>query len=48
MASIFISYTHVDKPIARRVARRLAACGIEASLDERELRLGNALDPTIE
>ena len=48
MPRTFISYSHDDKPIARRVARRLSAYGIAAWLDERELRLGSVLGPTIE
>lgn len=48
MSRIFISHTHTDKPIARRVARRLNAFGVAAWLDERELRLGAALGTTIE
>jgi hypothetical protein len=46
--SVFISYSHTDQSIARRVANRLSADGIDAWLDERELRLGRALEPTIE
>jgi TIR domain len=48
MSDFFISHSHVDKAIARRVARRLHAYGVEAWLDERELRLGDALGATIE
>jgi hypothetical protein len=48
MESLFISHNHLDKPIARRVARRLGAYGIPTWLDERELRIGNRLSPTIE
>lgn len=48
LQSVFISHNHLDKPIARRVARRLGAYGISTWLDERELRLGSALSPTIQ
>lgn len=48
MPDIFISHTHVDKVIARRVARRLGAYGVSVWLDERELRLGDTLGATIE
>ena len=47
MPSVFISYTHADQLIARRVARRLSAYDIDAWLDERELRLGSVLEPSI-
>src|SRR5262245_54568858 len=45
--TVFISYTHQDRRVARRVRRRLEAHGIRAWLDERQLRLGSALTPTI-
>lgn len=43
----FISHSHSDKDIARRVARRLMAHGVPVWLDERELRLGDALDSSL-
>jgi hypothetical protein len=46
--SVFVSHNHLDKPIARRVARRLHAYGISTWLDESELRLGSELAPTIQ
>lgn len=46
-SSLFISHSHADKAIARRVARRLDAYGIKVWLDERELRLGDVLSPVI-
>ena len=48
MAGVFISHSHVDKAIARRVARRLHAYGIDVWLDEQQLRLGANLSPTIQ
>jgi hypothetical protein len=47
MPIIFVSHSHADKAIARRVVRRLGAYGVEAWLDERELRLGDVLDVTL-
>ena len=47
MSDFFISHSHRDKAIARRVARRLDAYGVKAWLDERQLRLGDALEVTI-
>ena len=48
MPAYFISHSHTDKPIARRVARRLGAYGVTVWLDERELRFGDVLGPVIE
>ncbi|MHC4741480.1 MAG: toll/interleukin-1 receptor domain-containing protein [Planctomycetota bacterium] len=48
MSAVFISHSHVDKPIARRVARRLGAHGVETWLDEHELRPGDTLGAAIE
>jgi hypothetical protein len=47
MAKIFISHSHQDKAVARRIARFLSAYGLHPWLDERELRLGSQLDDTI-
>jgi hypothetical protein len=48
LAHVFVSHAHADKPIARRVARRLEDFGIRAWLDERELRIGTALGGAVE
>lgn len=47
VTTVFISHSHVDKPVARRVERFLRLHGVRTWLDERELRLGTQLDPTI-
>jgi hypothetical protein len=47
MQDFFISHSHSDKVIARRVARHLIAYGLAVWIDERELNLGDALSPTI-
>lgn len=39
----FISHSSQDKPIARRVARRLSQYGIQVWIDERELKLTESL-----
>lgn len=44
---VFLSHSHVDKRIARRLVRRLTAHGIRVWLDERELRVGAALASSI-
>ncbi len=44
---VFISHSHQDKSVARRVARSLRAYGVDAWLDKRELRLGTRLDDAI-
>jgi hypothetical protein len=44
---VFVSYSHQDKPIARRIVRFLRSYGVDAWLDERELRLGSRLDDAI-
>lgn len=44
---VFLSHSHVDKPVARRLVRRMTAHGINVWLDERELKLGAALTPAI-
>ncbi len=48
MPKVFVSYSHQDKPVARRIARFLRSYGVDAWLDERELRLGNRLDDSIQ
>jgi hypothetical protein len=47
MSRVFVSHSHEDKAIARRIARYLRAYGVDAWLDERELRLGSRLDDAI-
>jgi len=44
---VFVSHNNQDKPVARRVAHRLQAYGINVWLDERELRIGDELDVKI-
>jgi len=44
---VFLSYSHLDKHIARRLVRRLTAYGIRVWLDERELRIGPTLPSSI-
>jgi hypothetical protein len=41
--SIFLSHSHRDKTVARRVARQLNAHGFQVWLDEAELQVGAAL-----
>lgn len=41
---MFLSHSWSDKPLARRVARGLEARGVEIWLDERRMRVGDALD----
>ena len=43
MAEVFLSHSSADKPMARRVARRLRHRGIDVWLDEVELRARDAL-----
>jgi len=45
--TVFISYSHRDKVVARRLLRELGARGFRVWLDERDLRLGAALTTTI-
>lgn len=40
---IFISHSSLDKPIARRIAKRIEKAGYEVWLDEKELKLGDKL-----
>jgi hypothetical protein len=44
---VFLSHSHLDKRVARRLLRRLTAHGIRVWLDERELRVGVALTSSI-
>lgn len=44
---VFLSHSHLDKRVARRLLRRLSAHGIRAWLDERELRVGTTLTSSI-
>ena len=43
----FLSYSHLDKNVARRLVRRLSAYGISVWFDERELRVPARLTPSI-
>lgn len=45
--TVFLSHSHQDKRVARRLVRRLTAHGVKVWLDERELRLGAALTSTL-
>jgi hypothetical protein len=45
--TVFLSHSHRDKVVARRLLRELGARGFRAWLDEREPRLGAALTTTI-
>lgn len=44
----FLSYAHADAAVAKRIAWRLEACGLNVWMDSRKLRLGVDLDPTIQ
>ncbi len=44
---VFLSHSHLDKCVARRLVRRLAAHGIRVWIDERELRVGATLRTSI-
>jgi hypothetical protein len=44
---VFLSHSHADKPVARRLVRRLTAHGIKVWIDEAELRIGAALTSSI-
>ncbi|WP_300435940.1 toll/interleukin-1 receptor domain-containing protein [Zoogloea sp.] len=48
MFDFFISYTHADREIAQRVARRLAGYGLQMWLDEAQLHPGDTLGATIQ
>jgi len=43
MARVFISYSHLDQAIARRIARRMSAYGVTLWLDEQRLNYGDSL-----
>lgn len=43
MSTVFISHSSRDKPIVRRLAGDLAAAGIQAWVDEAEIRIGDSL-----
>jgi hypothetical protein len=45
---VFLSHSHRDKRLARRIVRRLTAHRIAVWVDERELRLGAALTASIQ
>jgi hypothetical protein len=45
--TVFLSHSHVDKRIARRLVRRLNAHGVRVWIDERELRVGDTLTSSI-
>jgi TIR domain-containing protein len=45
--TVFLSHSHGDKRVARRLVRRLTAHGIKVWIDERELRLGATLTSSI-
>ena len=44
---VFISHDSADKPLARRIARRLAQCGARAILDEAKFKPGEKLPESI-
>jgi hypothetical protein len=44
---VFLSHSHHDKRVARRLVRRLNAHGIKVWIDERELRVGATLTSSI-
>jgi hypothetical protein len=43
LATVFLSYTHADKPLARALRDGLVANGCRVWIDEGELRLGDSL-----
>ncbi len=43
MASIFLSHSHADKELARRLARGLRNAGVKVWIDEAELDIGDSL-----
>jgi hypothetical protein len=45
--TIFVSYCHIDRGIARRLFRRLTAHGVKAWIDEQELKPGAALSASL-
>jgi TIR domain len=44
---VFLSHSHVDKTIARRVRRWLIAHGVEVWIDERKMKIGTVLPASI-
>jgi len=46
--TVFLSHSHKDRRVARRLLRRLSAHQIKVWIDERELRLGSALTETLQ
>lgn len=45
--TVFLSHSHADRSVARRLVRRLSAHGIKVWIDERELRLGATLTKSL-
>jgi hypothetical protein len=45
--TVFLSHSHVDKRVARRMVRRLTAHNIRVWIDERELQVGATLTASI-
>ena len=45
--TVFLSHSHGDKRVARRLVRRLTAHGVKVWIDERELRVGATLTSSI-
>jgi hypothetical protein len=45
--TVFLSHSHRDKRVARRLVRRLIAHGVKVWIDERELRFGATLTSSI-
>ncbi|MDH5652629.1 MAG: toll/interleukin-1 receptor domain-containing protein [Gammaproteobacteria bacterium] len=43
MSSIFLSHSHADKPLARRLAADLRAAGHSVWIDEAEIEIGDSL-----
>jgi len=46
--TVFLSHSHKDRHVARRLVRRLSAHGIKVWIDERELRLGSTLAKSLQ
>jgi len=46
--TLFLSHSHKDRRVARRIVRRLSAHGIQVWIDERELRLGSTLTESLQ
>lgn len=44
---VFLSHSHVDKRVARRLVRRLTAHGVKVWIDERKLRIGSVLTSSL-